>query len=88
MPGVYVYDERYRHWVRFRGKLRRDGYTFTLGTPAKGKFQSDLCGEMTYETETDTLLKFRLLDEKRAPIVHLVGDRAGGISLCEFGLDW
>ena len=88
MTGVYVHDEMSRHWVRFRVKLRRDGYTFTLGTPVKGKFQSDLCGEMTYETETDTLLNFRLLDEKRTPIVHLVGDGAGGISFYEFNLDW
>jgi hypothetical protein len=88
MTGVYVRDEVSRRWDRFRVKLRRDGYTFTLGTPVKGKFQSELCGEMTYETETDTLLNFRLLDEKGTPIVRLVGDGAGGISFYEFNLDW
>ena len=88
MKGVFVRDEKSRHWVRLRIRVRRDGYTFTLGTPVKGKFQSVLCGEMTYETETDTLLNFKLLDEKRTPVVHLVGDGAGGISFYEFNLDW
>ena len=88
MKGVYVRDERSCHWARFRIKIRRDGYTFNLGSPVKGKFQSDRCGELTYETETDSLLSLRLLDEKRVPIVHLVGDGAGGITFCEFNLDW
>ena len=88
MTGVYVRDCRSRHWVRFRVKLRRDGYTFNFGTPVTGKFQSDLCGEMTYEAETDTLLSFRLLDENQTPVVRLVGDGAGGISFYEFSLDW
>ena len=39
MKGVFVRDEKSRHWVRLRIRVRRDGYTFTLGTPAKGKFQ-------------------------------------------------
>lgn len=88
MKGVFVRDEKSRHWVRFRVKLLRDGYTFTFGIPVMGKFQSDLCGEMTYETETDTLLNFRLLDEKGTSVVRLVGDGAGGISFYEFNLDW
>lgn len=87
MPGVYVRDEKSRRWVRFRMKVRQDGYTYTLGNPVRGKFQSDVCGELTYEAETNALLVFRLLDKNKTPIVCLVGDGAGGVSFYEFNLD-